>query len=136
MKMTIDKLVSCHSSIAKLVNLPFPPKLSFQLSKWAEKVQAELKHIEIQRNKLKEKYGKKTEMEPKPNIQKSDPESQNAFWKEWHEFCLEVVEIDDITIYIDDIPDQSAENKNSLTPMDFASLSDFILQSPVPGRKT
>lgn len=113
-KIKLKELRDITGSLAKLVTMDLPVKISYRMTKIAKLIKNELQEVEDQRTELVKKYGEKTEqgLMVKEKIEE--------FNKEFNEFLDEEIEISYIPVNLSSIEDRK------LSALDMLNLEIFI----------
>lgn len=114
MKTTLNNLVNSSGALSTLVEMKLPAKLAYRLARLGKQVGDELELFNKQRVALLEKYGEK-----EGEQYRLKPETQEGFQAEYAELLGEEVELPDITVKVDEIPD-------SIRPADLMALDWLI----------
>ncbi len=94
MKIKLEGLVKSEELLPKLLEIKFPIKISFRISRIADKVYQELKTFYKSKQDLLEKYGKREEEKDGKQLFSFEAEQAKLFTKEFEDFLSLEVEID------------------------------------------
>ena len=116
MKTTLNQLLNCRGSLAKLAQKDVPIRVAFRLSKLIKMVEKELVSFEEMRAKLLAKY----EIPPGGKIE--DQEKQEKFNKEFIELLNMEVELDFEPVLLSEL----GTGEINLSTFDIAVLVPFL----------
>ena len=117
MKTSFKKLKEAEQSFSRILQTPMDPKLSYRMSKVANKIMDTMELIEKHRKELINKYGEKKDT----NISVPD-KNMKAFQDEWDAYLEKEFDFE-----IQLIPYECIEQGGvKLSAMDWALIGNFI----------